>query len=131
MILVDTSAWVELDRMSGSSTHLRLRRAIEHDEPLAITGFVILELLAGARDETHARDVRRLLARCSFLALDEAADYETAASLYRACRRGGETVRRVQDCLIAAISIRTGAELLQCDADYEVIARHSPLALVP
>jgi predicted nucleic acid-binding protein len=129
VILVDTSAWVELDRASGSSTHLRLRRAIEEDEPLATTGIVVLELLAGARDETHVRDVRRLLARCSFLALDESADYEAAAALYRLCRRGGETVRRIEDCLIAAVAIRTGSELLQRDADYDAIARHAPLTL--
>ena len=67
MILVDTSAWIEYQRATGSLADLRLTRAIETDEPLATTGLVLLELLAGARDEQHARDLRRLLDRCSFL----------------------------------------------------------------
>lgn len=129
MILVDTSAWIEYDRATESAVDRRLTQAIEHRETLATVGFVELELLAGARDEKQARDVERLFAMCRFLPLDEAADYETAATLYRACRLGGETVRRVQDCLIAAVAIRTGAELLHCDAGFEVIARHAPLAL--
>ena len=129
MILVDTSAWVEFDRASGGPVHLRLRRALERDEPLATTGTVLLELLAGARDETHVTELKALLARCSFLTAVEPMDDETAAAIYRACRRAGETVRRVQDCLIAAVAIRTGAELLHRDADFDVIARHAPLAV--
>jgi len=35
-------------------------------------------------------------------------DFETAAVLNRQCRRGGETVRRVIDCLIGAVAIREG-----------------------
>lgn len=129
MILVDTSAWIEYDRATESAVDRRLTRAIENRETLATVGFVELELLAGARDGKQARDVERLFAMCRFLQLDETFDYAAAAALYRACRHGGETVRRVQDCLIAAVAIRAGAELLHCDADFEVIARHAPLAL--
>jgi predicted nucleic acid-binding protein len=39
-------------------------------------------------------------------------------------------VQRLPDCLIAAIAIRSGAELLHQDADFEAIARHAPLARV-
>jgi predicted nucleic acid-binding protein len=90
----------------------------------------MLEVLAGARDELHARALRRLLGRCAFLALEEPSDHEVAASLYRACRRGGATVRRLPDCLIAAVALRNGAELLHRDSDFDAIARHAPLATV-
>ncbi len=89
----------------------------------------MLELLAGARDEQHAGDLRRLLARCRFLRLEEPSDHEVAASLYRACRREGTTIRRLPDCLIAAVAIRAGAALLHRDADFDAIARHAPLAI--
>jgi predicted nucleic acid-binding protein len=85
-----------------------------------------MELLAGARDEQHLRDLRGLLARGSLVAT-EPADYEEAAALYRACRRGGETVRRLTDCLIAAIAIRMSVAVLHADNDFEVLARHTPL----
>jgi predicted nucleic acid-binding protein len=129
VILVDTSAWIEFQHATGSAAHLRVREAIRTDEPLATIGLVVLELLAGARGELHARRLLRLLERCRFLALDEAADYEAAAALHRACRRQGTTIRRVPDCLIAAVAIRTGATLLHLDRDFDAIARHAPLEI--
>lgn len=129
MILVDSSAWIELLRATGSTVDRRLTAAIGAGEPLATTGLVTLEILAGARDERHARDLRRLLDRCQFLALEEPSDHEAAAALYRACRREGTTIRRLPDCLIAVVAIRAGAALLHRDADFDAIARHAPLAI--
>ena len=130
MILVDTSAWIEYQRATGTSTDERLAEAISRGERLATTGVVVLELLAGARDERQAEDLRRLLARCHFLPLQEPSDHEAAAALYRACRREGTTIRRLPDCLIAVVAMRSRAALLHRDADFESIARHVPLALV-
>ena len=129
MILVDSSAWNEFQRATASPADLRLTAAIEEEEPLATTGLVVLELLAGARDERHAGELRRLLDRCRFLPLEEPFDHEAAAALYRACRREGTTIRRLPDCLIAAVAIRNGAELLHRDADFDAIAGHAPLAI--
>ena len=130
MILVDTSAWIEFQRATGSAADARLTSAIEANEPLATTGLVVLELLAGARDEQHARDLRRLLDRCDFVPLEEPSDHELAAALYRACRRAGTTIRRLPDCLIAVVAMRAGAELLHQDVDFTAIAQHAPLAVV-
>jgi predicted nucleic acid-binding protein len=130
VILVDSSAWIEFQRASGSPVDRRLTAAIDAGEPLATIGLVVLEILAGARDERHARDLSRLLGRCRFLALEEPSDHEAAAVLYRVCRRGGTTIRRLPDCLIAAVAIRTGAKLLHRDADFDALGRHSPLASV-
>jgi len=129
VILVDTSAWIEFQRATGSVVDRRLTAAIEGNEPLATIGLVILELLAGARDERQASDLRRLLGRCRLLVLEEPSDFEAAAALYRACRRGGSTIRRLPDCLIAIVAIRTGARLLHLDSDFDAIARHAPLAV--
>jgi predicted nucleic acid-binding protein len=129
VILVDSSAWIEFQRASRSPADRRVTTAIESDEPLATMGLVLLEILAGARDEQHARDLRRLLDRCRFLPLEEPSDHEAAAALYRACRREGTTIRRLPDCLIAAVAIRTNSTLLHRDADFEAIARHVPLAI--
>jgi predicted nucleic acid-binding protein len=130
VILVDTSAWIEFQRATGSAADARLTTAIEANEPLATTGLVVLELLAGARDEQHARDLRRLLDRCDFVPLEEPSDHELAAALYRACRRAGTTIRRLPGCLIAVVAMRAGAELLHQDADFTAIAQHAPLGVV-
>ena len=130
MILVDSSAWIEFQHATGSAVDERLTEAIETEEPLATLGLVVLEVLAGARDEHQARDLRRLLGRCSFVPLEEPSDWELAAALYRACRRAGTTVGRLPDCLIGVLAMRVGAHLLHQDADFDAIAQHTPLAVV-
>lgn len=130
MILVDSSAWIEYLRATDTQVDRYLRAAIEHGDRLATTGVVLLEVLAGARDEVHARQLAGLLARCTLLPAQEPSDHEVAASLYRACRREGYTIRRPPDLLIAAIAIRTGTALLHRDSDFEAIAQHAPLRIV-
>ena len=127
MTLVDTSAWVEYLRATGSPSHHALRRLIEQSDPLHTTDVVVMELLAGARNDAHAHQLRRLLFSCEFVATDGLADFEHAASLYRTCRRAGETVRALNDCLIAAIAIRAQLPVLESDRDFVVLARHSEL----
>lgn len=129
MILIDSSAWVEFLRATGSGPHLRLRSALQDGEALACTDPVLMEILAGARDDADRDRLRRLLLGLEFLAVDGPTDYESAAELYRLCRSGGETPRKLTDCLIAAVAIRNDAELLCEDADFVAIARHAPLRL--
>lgn len=129
MILVDSSAWIEFLRATGSPAHLRLRSALEGDAELACTDVIVMEILAGARDDADRDRLRRLLHGLEFLPVDGPADYEQAAELYRLCRRGGETPRKLTDCLIAAVAIRNEAELLCDDADFEAIARHASLRI--
>lgn len=83
-----------------------------------------MEVLAGARDESHLTSLRRLLARAVNIPI-ESTDYDDAAALYRRCRRHGETPRKLIDCLIASVAIRTRTPILHSDADFDVLARHT------
>jgi len=130
VILVDTSAWIEFLRGTGSRVHRRLRGLLDAGDRLASTEVVVMEVLAGARDDAHLQGLRRLLFGCEFLPLTGLADYEDAASLYRQCRRTGKTLRSLTDCLIAVVAIRAGAELLHADRDFETIARYSALRIL-
>ena len=124
MILVDTSAWVEFLRGTDSPVCDAVDRLLDDD--LASCDAVSMELLAGARDEQQLTQLRGLLARTTVLPTTPA-DYELAAALYRSCRSRGETVRRLIDCLIAAVAVRADLEILHADADFEVLARHTDL----
>lgn len=126
MILIDTSAWVEFLRDTGSKVCDRVDALL--DDQIATCHPIRMEVLAGARDEQHLGDLRGLLARGSLIPT-EPTDYEDAAALYRACRRRGETVRKLIDCLIAATAIRTSRSVLHSDSDFEVLARHTPLQI--
>jgi predicted nucleic acid-binding protein len=124
VILVDTSAWIEFLHDTRSATCERVDRLLAAD--MATCHPVRMEVLAGARDDAHLPQLRGLLARAALIPT-EPADYETAAALYRTCRRRGETVRKLIDCLIAAHAIRAGMPVLHADADFGVLARHTAL----
>ena len=124
MVLIDTSAWVEFLRDTGSTVCRRVDELL--DAGIAVCDAIRMEVLAGARDELHLQALRRLLARATVLPTDPA-HFEEAAALFRRCRREGETVRRLTDCLIAALAIRSGAPILHRDGDFDVLARHPEL----
>jgi predicted nucleic acid-binding protein len=126
VIFVDTSAWIEFLRDTGSPVCIEVDLLLATD--VAVCDAVRMEVLAGARDEGHLRQLRGLLARASVLQT-EPGDYETAASLHRSCRRRGETVRKLIDCLIGAVAIRHGAPILHSDADFDALARHTDLVV--
>jgi hypothetical protein len=117
MILADTSAWVEFDRATGSAVHERITELIASNGPLAVTEPVIMEVLAGARNEQREPDLRRLLLRFHLLAFDSASDFDSAARIYRRCRAAGTTPRGMVDCMIAAVAWRNSAPLLAQDVD--------------
>lgn len=126
MIFVDSSAWVEFLRGTGSPVCDEVDRLLEDE--IAISDPVFMEVLAGARDEGHLRNLRALLGRARMLRCGPP-DFDTAAVLYRRCRRGGETIRRLIGCLIGAVAIREDVPMLHSDADFEVLARHTELVI--
>lgn len=126
MILVDTSAWIEFLRDTGSSTCEEVDRLLAGD--VAVCDPIRMEVLAGARDEAHLRQLRGLLARASVLPTGPS-DHETAASLYRVCRRRGATVRKLVDCLIATVAIRDAVPVLHSDSDFDLLEAHTDLAV--
>lgn len=130
MILVDTSAWVEFDRATGSATDRRLTQRIRGGGvDIAGTEPVLMEVLAGARDDCRRDDLRRLITSFGWVAVDAVADFEGAARIYGACRARGITPRGLIDCMIVNVAIRTGSSLLAADRDFEKIASVVPLQL--
>ena len=55
--------------------------------------------------------------------------YDDAALLYRLCRREGDTVRKLIDCLIAAVAIGADIPILHNDNDFDLLARHTDLKI--
>lgn len=124
MLLVDTSAWIEVFRKPAC---LDLDTVGGLDEIVTCLP-VVQEVLQGFRDEAAFR-----VAREAMLALPcvdsplSLARFEEAARLYRTARRAGFTVRSGVDCLIAACAIRHGLTVLHKDRDYGVLAKVAPL----
>ena len=79
MILIDSSAWVEFLRNTGSMVYALVDESLS--EEVAICHIVRMEILAGARDDSHLLNLRRLLARPVVIPT-QTADYDDAATLY-------------------------------------------------
>lgn len=131
MILVETSAWVEYDRASGSPVDRRVAQLIGDEEPVAMTEPVAMEVLAGARDDAREAQLRRLLARFTPLPFDPVADFDGALKVYRECRRVGVTPRGLLDCCIVAVAMRHAVPVLAQDRDYALMASVMALELDP
>ena len=128
-VLVDTSAWVEFLRGTGSAHNRWLRDAIQAETPLGWTEPILYELTAGARTPQRGEELRALLLRGPLLAVEGLQDWEDAAFLYRSARAKGLTVRSSMDCLIATVALRTGSRLLALDRDFDALAEVSDLDL--
>lgn len=131
MIVVDSSAWIEFFRGSGSDVHRALGRLLSEGAELAVTEVVVMEVLAGARSGRDVDEIRERLVAFPVLPLRGLAGFEAAASVYRTCRRAGESIRKLTDCLVAVPAIEADATVLAADRDFEVLARHTPLRLEP
>lgn len=125
--LVDTSAWVEYLRATGSAANLEVRRLLRAEpERVATTEPVVMELLAGASGHAVLEKLETLTSGLRQLPLEPAVDFHAAAAAHRSARAGGGTVRKLLDCLIAAVAVRTGAVLLHRDRDFDELARVLP-----
>lgn len=126
LILIDTSAWIEFLRDTGSAVCERVDKLL--GSKIATCDAVRMEVLAGARDQEHLEQLRRLLARATLLPT-ESIDFDTAAAVYRSCRSQGETVRKLIDCLIAAVAMRASVPVLHMDHDFTAIASAADLRI--
>lgn len=126
MILVDSSAWIEFLRGTSSPVCERVEAVLA--QGIVVPDPVRMEILAGARNEQHLVQLKRLLARGAVVHAI-AIDFDQAAALYRQCRASGETVRKLVDCLIAAVAIRNDLIVLHQDTDFDVLARHTALRI--
>jgi hypothetical protein len=125
VILVDTSAWIDL--LNG-----REGPRITEEELLnfATCGPVVQEVFAGLREHPWAEAFRE-----AFLALPVLSDplpvetFLAAAEIYRQGRRKGYTIRSSTDCLIAAIAINHKIPVWHKDRDFESIAHFTNLRI--
>jgi len=122
VILVDTSAWIDYLRARRTAAATALAQLIDNGAELATTEPVIMELLAGADTQARLESLERLTNGLPLLGVDPRLDFRTAAGLYVEAHRAGRTIRSLVDCLIASVAIRNDVQLLNKDADYDVMA---------
>jgi predicted nucleic acid-binding protein len=124
MILVDTSAWIEVLKGRAGG---RFRQAIAGDEVVTCLP-IMQEVLQGIDDERAFHVASAAFADIPILENPLTRDVFTdAVQLYRAARRAGITVRSSVDCLIATCALRHSAAVLHIDRDFEHLSRITEL----
>ena len=122
-MILDTSAWIEFLRVTGSPADLELRRAFKNASPVWIPEVVYREVLQGASNTQHFMRLQTALDELSLYASPDPFELaRSAALLYARCRWQGVTIRSPNDCLIAACAIEADVPLLQADRDFLTLA---------
>ena len=128
MMVVDSNTWADFFNGAPTAHVARLDTALEREEDVSVIPIIVTEVLQGFRTDTGFQRARRVLVSLSMIQ-PSLGCHVRAARLYRTLRRRGVTVRGAVDCVIAQACLDFGAELLSPDADFEHIARHTPLKL--
>ena len=129
MILVDTSVWIDFFAGRDSPHVATLEHLIIDNEDLALCGIILTEILQGIADDATHRRVRRYLSPLLMLPMPDTV-FVRAADIYRKLRKTGITIRKSNDCIIAATALEHQGRLLHNDKDFTPIAKHFPLKVV-
>jgi len=129
VILVDTSVWIDFFAGRDLPHVARLEQFILDNEDLALCGIILTEILQGISDDTTYRRVRRDLSPLITLPMPPTV-FVRAADIYRKLRKLGITIRKSNDCIIAATALEHHCQLLHNDKDFTPVAKHFPLKVV-
>jgi predicted nucleic acid-binding protein len=128
-MLVDTSVWIDLFAGRDTPQVQVLERTLQRGDDIALCGIILTEILQGIRDDRQFKRVRRDLQPVLMLPMTEPT-FVQAASLFRQLRKQGLTIRKTNDCIIAATAIEHGMPLLHNDRDFDTLAGHTGLAVI-
>ena len=125
MIVVDSSAFIEYYRQSGSRDVQDAVSAAIAADKVAVNGIIQVEICAFASGDRERRLLDADFQAFHWLRLRRG-DFDVATELGFTLRRRGLTVPAT-DLIIAASAIGAEARLLHRDAHFDQIARHSEL----
>ena len=117
VILADTSAWVEYDRATGSAVDRRLTELIRDEGPLAVTEPVLMEVMAGARDDEREQSPPSPPPALRSPGVRHGSRLRRRGPHLPSMPAAGRHARGMVDCLIASVARRHEATLLAQDVD--------------
>ena len=129
MIVVDSSVWIAHLRNVQSPAVNKLR-TVDNPEDILIGDIVLLEVLQGARNDTHAETIERNLRQFTIVSMINDVMAVLAARNYRRLRDQGITVRKTTDMIIGTYCIEQGHGLLHDDNDFDPMAQYLGLKMV-
>lgn len=130
-MIFDSSVWIDYLRgvRSDKTNLLDLKLDVYERVDVHMCPPIFQEILQGIRQAEKYDMVRDLLFSSQFLNLDSYYVSEKGADIYRRLRSKGVSIRKPNDCLIAAFAIHFDLELVHKDKDFDNIAKHTALKI--
>ena len=129
IVLVDTSVWINYFKALETEASLFLKHNLSNII-IAICPVILQEVLQGIVSDKEFDKVNSYLNTLFPLTGNSYEFAFESAQLYRILRKKGVTIRKPNDCLIAAYALYYKIPLLQDDRDFQLIAQHSTLKLI-
>ena len=131
-IIVDSSVWIDFFNKKASPQIEELKAILlnaSSKSPFNILPIIMQEVLQGIEDNKLYSIVKENLFGLDLVELNNYEMAISAADLYRFLRKKGVTIRKENDCLIAAICIQNNFSLLHNDKDFDNIAKYTSLKI--
>jgi len=129
MLLLDSSVWIDIHHARATPATLYVESREEHEE-IATAGVIFQEVLQGIRDDAEYEYMREVLWSTLILDPRELSTYEVAAQLHRRARAAGLSIRKPNDCLIAALALEHAALLVHNHRDFVHLAQVEPALMI-
>ncbi len=132
MICVDSSVWIGVLRNEKTGPVSMLKHLVQtRDDQVLIGDLVLLEVLQGARDTHHANRIEQNLRMYRGVSMLSESLAIRAAAHYRLLRSQGITIRKTVGLIIGAFCVAHDHVLLHDDRDFDPIAEHLGLRILP
>jgi predicted nucleic acid-binding protein len=129
VVLVDTSVWVNFFKGNPTDAAQYIQTIVANTR-LATCPTIIQKILQGTTSDKDFLDAKTFMDELLPLIGEPYQLGIEAATIYRSLRKEGITIRKPNDCLIAAYAIKNKIPLLHDDKDFEFIASKSELETV-
>lgn len=129
IILVDTSVWINFFKDKGTLAAKYLEEEI-NNIMLGTCPTIVQELLQGVVKDKDYEELKSYFDDLISFDNDAYLLAIKASQLYRSLRKNGITIRKPNDCLIAAYAIHHNLILLHDDRDFANIAKYSELKVI-
>lgn len=124
MYLIDSSAWIEFLRPSGSAKVKKIVKEILHKDEVCTCGIVTVEILRGAKNKKDYQHLYKSFTSLTQLPINDKV-IGTASNWGYILDRKGKTISTT-DLIIAAASFKQ-AYLLHIDSDFKIISNEFDL----
>jgi len=129
IVLVDTSVWINFFKGKETDASLYLRNNLSN-LIIATCPVIVQEVLQGIANDKEFNLIADYFNNFIQLVEDQYELAHSAAKLYRDLRKRGVSIRKPNDCLIAAYAMKNDLILLNDDKDFREIARHASLKTI-